>query len=515
MARLRKVEYPMLRGITYLDHGGTTLASKSLIKLFGKEMQNTLLANPHSDASNPSASSLIVADARREVLLFFNANPDYFEVVFTANTTAAIKLVMECFVAHDEDFDYYYHRNCHTSLVGVREMAKRSHCLVSNEEAEEWIDGRHDPMEIPRENRPLLFAYPSQSNMSGERLTLTWPHQLRKSRPSSSVYTLLDVAAFVSTSPLDLSNHVTAPDFIALSFYKIFGFPDLGALIVRKASSHVLEHRKYFGGGTTEMITCFGDKPWVARKEASIHARLEDGTIAIRSILALPCAIDVHEKLFGSMTEVSKHTGYLAKGLYDRLSGLKHANGISLCHIYKAPESTYDDAATQGATIALNFRKCDGCWMGPYAIGAMLRAHNIHVRTGSFCNPAGMACALNLSPADIKKAYGDGFRCNQQDDIRQGGVLFGMVRVTFGAMSTLEDVERFVRFVEIQLVDQEHERQTEDISVRQTQRQIEIKEVPDRLGKPETSNGMAFPGCVTIFSSVCKAFLGCFPSAKR
>jgi molybdenum cofactor sulfurtransferase len=40
-----------------------------------------------------------------------------------------------------------------------------------------------------------------------------------------------------------------APDFTCLSMYKIFGFPDLGALVVRKDSGHILTLRKYFGGG--------------------------------------------------------------------------------------------------------------------------------------------------------------------------------------------------------------------------------------------------------------------------
>jgi molybdenum cofactor sulfurtransferase len=361
--------------------------------------------------------------------------------------------VMDCFAGCEEGFDYYYHRNSHTSLVGVRQLAARSHCLASNVETEDWLDGRSKPLEVTDRSRPTLFAYPAQSNMSGERLPLHWAHQLRTSRAHSDTYTLLDAAAFVTTSPLQLGDHVAAPDFLAVSFYKIFGFPDLGALIVRKASSHILEHRKYFGGGTTEMITCFGERPWVMRKEVSLHSRLEDGTIAIRSILALRCAIDVHRQLFGDMADVAKHTSWLAKRMYDRLNALRHANGVPVCDIYKAQDSTYGDRTTQGATIAMNVRKSNGSWMGPYAVGAMLRARNIHVRTGSLCNPAGMACALGLSPDDIGQAYDEGFRCNQKEDIRRGSVLFGMVRVTVGAMSTQEDVEVLADFVEAHLVD--------------------------------------------------------------
>lgn len=106
--------------------------------------------------------------------------------------------------------------------------------------------------------------------MNGERLPLDWITKLRLSLHHPNSYSLLDVAALVSTTPIDLSNHLFAPDFITLSFYKIFGFPDLGALIVQKSAGHVFDKRKYFGGGTTEMTTCIKES-WVVRKESSFE----------------------------------------------------------------------------------------------------------------------------------------------------------------------------------------------------------------------------------------------------
>jgi molybdenum cofactor sulfurtransferase len=83
-----------------------------------------------------------------------------------------------------------------------------------------------------------------------------------------------------------LSNPTTAPDFVALSFYKIFGFPNLGALLVRKESANVLQSRRYFGGGTVDMVIAINDT-WHAKKDLSTHDRLEDGTLPFHSILAL------------------------------------------------------------------------------------------------------------------------------------------------------------------------------------------------------------------------------------
>lgn len=397
----------------------------------------------------------MVEQTRQKVLRLFGADPCQWDVVFTANATAAVKLVMECFAGHDEGFDYLYHCNAHTSLVGVREQARHSQCLATAEEMEYWLEGGRLLPDREAMTRPVLFAYPAQSNMNGERLPLKWAARIRGSSQHENTYTLLDAAALVSTTPLDLSNYTTAPDFVTMSFYKIFGFPDLGALIVRKASAHVLRQRKYFGGGTTEMIGCIGT-PWVERKESSVHVRLEDGTIAIRSILALSCAIDTHTNLFDDLAQVSKHTGWLAKTLHDRLTGLKHANGMPVCHVYKAATSTYGDSRSQGATVTFNVKKSDGSWRSGFEVGALLRANDIHVRTGSLCNPAGMASALGLSASDLRAAFDSGFRCNQPGDDVRGDIPYGMIRATLGAMSTLRDVETLVDFVEKHLAEHPH-----------------------------------------------------------
>ncbi|KAE8842671.1 hypothetical protein P3342_003473 [Pyrenophora teres f. teres] len=436
---MRQYEYPMLQGLTYLDHGGTTLAPTSLLQTFCNEMQNTLLANPHSDASNPSTTALMVEETRIEVLKMFNADPEHFDIVFTANATASIKLVADGFSGWTEGFDYLYHRNSHTSLVGVRELAHHSNCFASNDEVERWLADEEEDITTGSSQRPMLFAYPAQSNLNGERLPLDWTEKLRLSLHHPNAYSLLDAAALVSTTALDLSNHLSAPDFVALSFYKIFGFPDLGALIVRKAVGHVFDKRKYFGGGTTEMTTCIGDA-WVVRKESSLHARLEDGTIAFRSILVLKCAIKTHRNLFGGLEEVSKHTGWLAKVLDDRLTSLRHTNGMPVYHSYSSPDSSYGDSKTQGATVAFNVCKSDGTYVGPWHVGALLRANHIHVRTGTVCNPAGISCALGLDAKLLRKAFDEGYRCNTETDIL-AGIPVGVVRVTFGAMSTLEDIE--------------------------------------------------------------------------
>ena len=93
---------------------------------------------------------------------------------------------------------------------------------------------------------------------------------------------LLDAAAFVPTSRLSLA--ATPADFVALSFYKMFGYPTgVGALIARRDALARLR-RRYFGGGTVQFVS-------VQNRLARLHdgaAAFEDGT---PSFLAMPAIV--------------------------------------------------------------------------------------------------------------------------------------------------------------------------------------------------------------------------------
>ena len=333
---------------------------------------------------------------------------------------------------------------------------------------------------------------PHGRNMNGERLPLEWIAKLRLSLHHPNSYSLLDVAALVSTTPIDLSNHLFAPDFITLSFYKIFGFPDLGALIVRKAAGHVFDKRRYFGGGTTEMTTCIKES-WVVRKESSLHARLEDGTIAFRNILALKCAITTHRRLFGRLEEVSKHASWLARILHKRLASMAHDNGAAVCRMYQSKDSSYDHSQTQGPTIALNVRRSNGTYIGPWHVGASLRASGIHVRTGNVCNPGGITCALGMNDEWLRGAFDAGLRCNTEADMLDG-IPVGIVRVTIGAVNTLEDVDALVACLSRDLMEQKDRVQAtmkmydkKDEGILESRSPSAVSEIKDIRIEPMTS----------------------------
>lgn len=99
---------------------------------------------------------------------------------------------------------------------------------------------------------PSLFALTGQSNISNSKNPLS----LIQFASSKGYYTLLDAAALAPTSIVSLTD--TPVDAMAVSFYKMFGFPTgVGALIVKDSLLVQLE-RPWFAGGTVDVVQAPG-----------------------------------------------------------------------------------------------------------------------------------------------------------------------------------------------------------------------------------------------------------------
>jgi molybdenum cofactor sulfurtransferase len=444
--RIREIEYPSLRDTVYLDHAGTTLYAKSVIETYASELTKNLFGNPHSASAASQLSTRRIDDTRLRVLRYFSADPNEFDVVFVANATSAIKLVAEAFRDADSGFWYGYHVESHTSLVGVRELATDgSRCFNDDQDVRNWIldmSGCHHGTGHALQ----LFGYPGQSNMTGYKPPLAWCKQIRDhaKMAGKSVYTLYDAAGLLSTSNLDLSDIASAPDFISLSFYKVFGFPDLGALIVRKQSGNILRQRKYFGGGTVEMVTTSG--VWRHAMKEALHSRLEDGTLPFHNIVALQVAMDVQDRLFGSITRISRHAFYLTQKAYHGLTRLRHCNGTRVCQVY-SNSSDFEDSGTQGSIVCFNIYDSHGLCVGRSEVEKLAIVQGIQLRTGGLCNPGGTAKHLNICTEQLQHNYDSGIRCDDGQDSIDGNPT-GTVRISFGAMSNLRDVTAFLDFVD-------------------------------------------------------------------
>lgn len=471
--KLRKIEYPKLKGTPtptriadrmtnggldqiYLDNAGTQLPPKSIIDAFASDLTSHIYGNPHTNSLPARNSSQRVNIVRRRALEFFHASPDEYELIFTANASAAIKLVGEILRDYSEGSSvqrgsetalklwYGYHKDAHNSLIGVRELTDdNSRCFRNDDDVEQWIEHIHHDGHHGHSDHELvrLFAFPGQSNMTGRRLPLRWLKMIQ-AKHIENTFTLLDAAALATTRQLEIDDW--QPDFTAVSFYKIFGFPDLGALIIRKSLASLLEKKRFFGGGTVDGVLLI-EKARKIRREP-IHQQLEEGTLPFHSIIALDHALTEHTRLFQSMDRVSAHVSNITAYCAQRLMELKHqATRQPLCEIY-TDRSTFGDPVTHGGTIAFNLYRADGSKIAYSHIETTADEAGIFLRSGAMCNPGGMATHLGWSDAQLEAGFDAGMRCSKPIDILHTRWT-GVVRASFGANSIKADADVLIKFL--------------------------------------------------------------------
>ena len=253
--------------MTYLDHVGATLYSKSQIESYAGDLQGSIYGNPHSRNNSSQLSSEIIEELRHLVVRHFNTNLENHHVIFTSGATGALKILAENF-DWSQGSRFVFLEDNHTSVVGMREIALREGSAVScvSEMDVTELYGshlsalpcgiKHDTVDDKEETLiPSLFSYPAMSNFCGRKYPLDWVRLVKQSNTAihqnlnQKWYVLLDAASYVGTNKLDLSQ--VDADFVPVSFYKMFGFPTgVGALIVKADAVSSLKPKCYYGGGT-------------------------------------------------------------------------------------------------------------------------------------------------------------------------------------------------------------------------------------------------------------------------
>ncbi|XP_014396073.1 PREDICTED: molybdenum cofactor sulfurase, partial [Myotis brandtii] len=440
-------------GTVYLDHAGATLFPESQLRSFTRDLLENVYGNPHSQNISSKLTQDTVEQVRYRVLAHFHASPEDYSVIFTAGSTAALKLVAEAFpwVSRGPGSSgslFCYLTDSHTSVVGMRVVATaRNVTSIPVRPEDMWsAEKRGTTASDPDCQLPHLFCYPAQSNFSGTRYPLSWIGEVTSGRmcPVSAPapgrwFVLLDAASYASTSPLDLSVHQA--DFVSLSFYKIFGFPTgLGALLVHNRMAPLLR-KTYFGGGTAAAYLA-GEDFYIPRP--SVAERFEDGTIPFLDVIALKHGFDALERLTGGMENVQQHTFTLARYTYAALCSLRYPNGAPVVRIYS--DSEFRSPEVQGPVINFNVLDASGNVVGYSQVEKMASLFNIQVRTGCFCNTGACQRHLGISDEMVKKHLQAGHVCGDDVDLVDGQPT-GSVRISFGYMSTLEDAQAFLKFI--------------------------------------------------------------------
>ena len=437
----RSAEYGHLdrTGHVYLDYTGSGLAAASQYHAHQERLSGQCFGNPHSENPASRASTERVERTRATVLAHFNADPAEYTAIFTANATAACRLVGESY-RFEPDNRFVLTYDNHNSVNGIREYARAKRTST------QYVPGNGDDLRVDEDvlraalskqvlggRGPAgLFAYPAQSNFSGVRHPLDWIELAHK----HGFDVLLDAAAFVPTNPLDLSR--VHPEFVAVSWYKLFGYPTgLGCLIARREALARLR-RPWFSGGTIQAVSVQGD--WHAM--AADETGFEDGTVNFLSIPDVEFGLRWLHTL--RLDVIGERVRCLTGWMLDRLGGLTHANGAPMARIY-GPR----DTAGRGGTVAFNFIDPYGRVVDERLVEREAAANRISLRTGCFCNPGAGELAFGIGRGALRGHIGR--RVRSIDEYLRALRLpsGGAVRVSLGLASNVADVERFIAFAEL------------------------------------------------------------------
>ena len=433
LAALRRREFARLDddGIAYLDYTGSALYGESQLDAYTRLLRGNCFGNPHSEHSPSRRSSETIASARRAVLSFLGVDETTHTVCFTANTSAAVKLVAEsypfsrfatCLLTADN----------HNSINGLREYARRAGARVLH------LPLGHELRLLEPERRlagldgPGLFAFPAQSNFSGVR----HPLELAALAKGRGFDVLVDTAAFAPTHRIDLRAW-PAVDFVVFSFYKLFGLPTgLGALVARREALGRLV-RPWFAGGTV----LFASVDPLGYRLRQGPESFEDGTPDFLGIAALEPGFALLDEV--GMPRLKRHLEDLAGELLAGLAALRHANGDPAVVVY-GPAGLDG----RGGTVAFNVLDAAGGVVPYWVVEERARRAGIAVRGGCFCNPGAAQAALRLDGGRSARCWrklGDDFAPERFASCL--GEPVGAVRVSFGLANDARDLRRALELV--------------------------------------------------------------------
>jgi len=436
----RKTEYQRLdqQRQIYLDYTGGGLYASSQLQSHMQLLQEQVLGNPHSANPASQTTTRLVEATRSYVLDYFHADATEYFVVFTANASAALKLVGESY-PFAPGGQYLLTYDNHNSVNGIREFAQSrgaAYQYVPLTTPELRIDqtALQQLLATTKPSHANLFAFPAQSNFSGVKHPLTLIDQAQQ----AGWDVLLDAAAFVPSNMLDLQQY--KPDFVCMSFYKMFGYPTgLGALLCRRQTAQKL-HRPWFAGGTVNFATAQGRGHFLAPGEAAF----EDGTVNYLNIPAIKTGLELLQQI--GMDTISTRVSCLTGWLLQQLYTIRHDNGLPLVRLY-GPLGT----ESRGGTITFNLYDPGGHLLDYRRIEELAGAEGISLRTGCFCNPGAGELAEGLTAEDMQ----DGLKNSQDMTLplflqiiqHHGNRSAGAIRISVGLASNFSDIYRFMAFI--------------------------------------------------------------------
>ena len=235
------------------------------------------------------------------------------------------------------------------------------------------------------------------------------------------------------TNRLDLS--VWHPDFVALSFYKMFGWPTgVGCLLARREALAKLE-RPWFSGGT--IVAAFVQREYYQSAPGAAH--FEDGTVNYLNLPAVEIGLRFLDRI--GIETIHARVGALGAWLLDTLASLRHSDGSPAAD-HLRPGSWQ----RRGATIAFNFLHPDGRIVDERYVDRVAAATTSRCAPAASAIPGAGEIAFTIARETLLGGeFGEGMTLD--DYVRTIGLPSGgAIRASLGLASNFADLYRFQGF---------------------------------------------------------------------
>jgi selenocysteine lyase/cysteine desulfurase len=433
---LRAAEYARLDagGHVYLDYTGGGVYAEAQVREHLALLTREVFGNPHSKNLTSMAMTDLVEHARDYVLQYFNASPDEYIAVFTLNATGALKLIGEAYPFSPGDH-YLLTFDNHNSVNGIREFARSkgatvTYVPVAPPHLRVEADDLRRKLQAATPGKNNLFAYPAQSNFTGAQHPLEWIELAQ----SLGWDVLVDAAAFAPCNRLDLCRW--HPDYVDLSFYKIFGYPTgVGCLLMRRTAADKLR-RPWYAGGTITFSSVLGFGHYLTPG----HASFEDGTVNYLSIPAVEIGLKWIEAI--GMDTIHTRVMCLTGWLIDQLTALRHSSGEPVARLYGPPSTE-----GRGGTVQINFFDPEGRMLDCYTVEKLANERRISLRAGCHCNPGAREMALGFTQETMRACFRDADQLTYEQFLHViDGKTTGALRASVGLVTNFADVYQYLQF---------------------------------------------------------------------
>ena len=387
-----------------LDNAASTPPLRDVVEAVQRFLP--FYASVHRGSGYKSRLSTAAYDeAHRTVARFVGADPDTAAVVFGKNATEAINKLAHRYPLPEGSVVVTTLMEHHSNELPWRGRAQvvRAGLLPDGRLDEEHLDlllSRHA-------GRVALVTVSGASNVTGFVQPV---HRLAAKAHAVGARILVDAAQWAPHRPIDVrpADDPEHLDYIALSAHKLYAPFGTGALVGRP-DVFLRGAPEYRGGGTVERVW-LDDVEW-----AGLPDREEAGSPNVMGAVALAAAADALMET--GLDALSRHEQALTAYALERLAGVP---GLRL----------YGDAdpsrvADRVGVIPFNL---DGV---PHGLVAAILGYEfgIGVRHGCFCAQIYVAHLLGIPEAARRRSADE---------------KPGMVRVSFGAYNTPEEVDALV-----------------------------------------------------------------------